>query len=279
MNSRGRAKERFVFGIPLIARAVAQEWERVETLVDLTLRSVLAQTDPEFEVLLVGHDRPACWESLTRRDPRFCFLQADWNPQEPSPRNDDAGIKKWHIKERVGESGGGLLMYLDADDLVDRHLVEIARAEIRPEHVGGVVDKGVIADFETWRAISLPEPRVYNGRFHELCGSSTIGRIEPDSPDAVRRDPHEALGSHHRWPERANEIGVELAKLPVWGAYLVNTSQNHSEAFGPFAEWRRTLNASVAREGSPLSPDMESRFGLRQDDRTSVRTGGRSSSG
>lgn len=262
-----------MFGIPLIARAVAEDWQRVETLADLTLRSVLAQTDPAFEVLLAGHDRPACWERLTQGDPRFRFLQADWTPEEPSPRNDDGGIKKWRIKEQVRQGGGGLLMYLDADDLLDRRLVETARAGIRPEHVGGVVDEGVIVDFVTWRAVSLPDPRVYDGRFHELCGSSTIGRVEPDSPDAVRRDPHEALGSHHRWPERAKEIGAELAKLPVSGAYLINTSQNHSEAYGPYAEWRSTLKASIAREGAPLSPELEVRFGLREAPSASATAG------
>ena len=255
-------RERFVFGVPLIAWAAATDWARVGALLELTLRSVLAQTDGEFELILAGHDRPDCWDRLTRGDPRFRFLQADWSPASPTARNDDAGMKKWRIKEQVQDSGGGLLMYLDADDLMDRRLVEMARAEIRPEHIGGVVGGGVIVDFATWRAAPLPDPAVYDGAFHELCGSSTIGRVEPESADPVRRDPHEALGSHHVWPERAAEIGVRLALLPVWGAYLVNTSQNHSETHGPHAEWRSRLNASVARQGQALGPELAARFGL-----------------
>lgn len=258
-----RCKERFVFGVPLIARAVAADWQRVGTLLKLTLRSVLAQSDAEYEVILAGHDRPECWERLAAGDPRFRFLQADWDPELPTARNDDAGMKKWRIKEEVQRSGGGLLMYLDADDLLDRRLVEIARAALAPEHVGAVVGGGVIVDFATWRAVPLPHPRIYEGPFHELCGSSTIGRIEPESRDPVRRDPHEALGSHHRWPQAAAEIGVQLAELPAWGAYLVNTSQNHSESHGPHADWRRELNAAVAREGEPLGPELKARFGLR----------------
>ena len=275
MTSRSSVVEPFFFGIPLIARNVAQDWERVEELLDLTLRSVLAQTDSDFTVVLAGHDRPACWAGLAKDDPRFLFLQADWNPEEPSARNDDGGIKKWRIKEHVQKRGGGLLMYLDADDLIDRRLVEMARAGIRPRQLGGVVGGGVMVDFETWRAVPLPHPQVYEGPFHELCGSSTIGRVEPDSPDPVRRDPHEALGSHHRWPERAREIGVDLAELPVWGAYLVNTSQNHSESYGPHAEWRRTANASIAREGRPFGPDLEIRFGLREADEAPADAGQR----
>lgn len=257
-----RRTERFVFGIPLIARAVASDWARIDELLGLTLTSVASQTDAEFEVVLAGHDRPDSWLRHADDDGRFRFLQSDWAPEEPTSRNDDGGMKKWRIKEYVQQTGGGLLMYLDADDLIDRSLVEIARAEIGPEHVGGVVADGVIVDFRTWRAAVLPDARVYDGPFHELCGSTTIGRVEPDSPEMVRQDPHEALGSHHVWPARSAELGVKLARLPAWGAYLVNTSQNHSETHGPYSEWRQELNAAIARFGEPFGPELAGRFGL-----------------
>lgn len=256
--------ERFVFGIPLVSRHAASDWDRVGTLLELTLRSVLAQTDGAFEVLLSGHDRPASWNRLTASDPRFRFLRADWSPEAPTAANDDSGMKKWRIREAVDRTGGGLLMYLDADDLVDRRLVAMARTMIGAEHVGGWVGEGVIVDYPTWRAVSLPDPRVYNGPFHELCGSSTVARIEPGSDDPSRRDPHAALGSHHLWPARAAELGVTLARLPVSGGYLVNTSQNHSESHGPFSEWRRALNAAVAAHGVPLAPDLARRFALEE---------------
>ena len=272
-GQRAATGERFVFGIPLIARAVASDWDRIDELLRLTLRSVAAQTDDDYEVVLAGHDRPESWLQHAEGDPRFRFLQSEWPPEEPTSRNDDGGMKRWRIKEYMQESGGGLLMYLDADDLIDRRLVEAARAGIRREHVGGIVGGGVIVDFGTWNAAVLPDARVYDGPFHELCGSTTVGRIEPDSPDPVRRDPHEALGSHHVWPARAGEIGVELAELPVWGAYLVNTSQNHSETHGPYAEWRRQLNSAIAEVGEPLSAELEARFGLAPADRRSARAG------
>ena len=260
--AKGARNERFVFGIPLIARSRAGDWQRVDELLDLTLRSVLAQTDGEFEVMLSGHDLPECWPRLTAGDRRFRFLRADWDPQAVTERNDDGGMKKWRIKEQVQQSGGGLLMYLDADDLVDRRLVKTARARIGPEHVGGVIGGGVIVDFATLRAAPLPDPRVYDGPFHELCGSSTIGRVEPDSREPLRRDPHEALGSHHLWLQNAAAAGVRLARLPVCGAYLVNTSVNHSELHGPHAGWRRSLNEAITREGQPFGPELAARFGL-----------------
>ena len=258
-------RESFFFGIPLIARSCAADWRRVGDLLELVLRSVLAQTDGGFTLFLAGHDAPESWIELTRGDPRFRFLKADWDPERPTSRNDDGGCKKWMIKERVHAAGGGLLMYLDADDLVDRRLVEVARARMRPEHVGAVVDGGIILDFSSLRAVRLPHREVYDGAFLELCGSSTIGRVEPASADPVRRDPHEALGSHHRWPEAAAETGVALARLPLRGAYLVNTAENHSELHGPFAEWRQALNAAVAREGTPMDRQTAAAFGIDLD--------------
>lgn len=255
-------REPFFFGVPLIAQSCAADWGRIGDLLELTLRSVLAQSHPDFTLLLAGHDAPDCWERLTNGDGRFRFLRAGWDPQAPTLANDDGGAKKSMILDEVRRAGGGLLMFLDADDLVDRRTVEVARATMRRDHVGAVVDSGIMLDFRTLCAMPLPRPGVYDGPFVELCGSSTVARIEPASPDPVRRDPHGVLGSHHVWPRAAAQAGIPLARLPVRGAYVVNTAQNHSETHGPFAGWRRDLNAAVAREGAPIDERTAARFGL-----------------
>ncbi|MFC6487621.1 hypothetical protein [Nitratireductor sp. GCM10026969] len=251
--------------MPLIARAAARDWNRVDALLELTLRSVLAQSDGTFELLLAGHDVPPSWNVLTRGDPRFRFLRADWPVDAPTTANDDGGCKKWMIKEAVREGGGGLMMYLDADDLVASYLVETARRLITPQRVGAVLDRGYVVDFGTLHAVELPDGRVFDGGFHRLCGSSTIARVEPASSDPMRFDPHETLGSHHLWPESAREAGVDLVRLPVPGAYFVNTDENHSELYGPFAEWRRTFNAAVRSMGVPLDGHVAARFGLTRE--------------
>ena len=255
-------RERFVFGVPLIARAAAEDWDRVAGLLELTLGSVLAQTDAYFELVLAGHDLPATWTALVAGDPRFRFLRAGWDPERPTGRNDDGGCKKWMISEHVRRGGGGLLMFLDADDLVDRRTVRTARRGIGRTQIGGVIGDGIVLDLATLRFVRLPDTRVYDGPFLELCGSSTIGRIEPQSPDPALRDPHATLGSHHRWPEAAAAMGARLAQLPLVGAYLVNTGQNHSEVHGPHAAWRRELTAAVQRVGKPIDRATAAALGL-----------------
>jgi hypothetical protein len=251
--------EPFTFGIALIPREAASNWSLVETLLDLTLTSVRAQTDPNFRIVMAGHDRPRAIAG----DPRVTFIDADWPAEpEPGPHNADGGRKKHAINEFVLARGGGLLMFLDADDWVDVRLVEAARAVIGPGQVGGLIETGFATDFQTLRAAALPHPGVFGGGFHRVCGSSAVARLSPELADPVCRDPWNVLRSHHQWVEVAREHGVELARLPVSGNYVINTSENHSQTHGPYAEWWRSVTKGVNREGSPLNDAFTARFGL-----------------
>lgn len=252
--------EPFVFGIPLIARAVAADWALVDRLLGLTLRSVLAQEDGDFRVVLAAHDRPDAWDTVAG-DARFELVRADWTPEPPNAPNDDGGRKKWLVKQRVREGGGGLLMFLDADDWVARDLVARARAAVTAGHVGGVVSDGVALDWQSRRVARFPLPGPFAGPFHALCGSSTVARVVPDGADELARDPHGVLGSHHQWPERAVELGVRLAAIETAGLYMIGTGQNHSEHQSPVADWRRGITEAVRAEGVPLDAATAARFG------------------
>ena len=247
----------FFFGIPLIARSAAGNWPRIDALLSLTLQSVLAQTDQDFRVLLAGHDMAPCWERLSRADKRLEFIEADWSPSEPTRANDDGGIKKCLIRERILAEGGGLLMFLDADDLVDRRTVEVSRSELGSGAVGGLVSHGVAIDASSGLALPLPDKAIFDGRFHELCGSSTVARLNSEEPYL-----HELLGSHHLWHKRAAEHDLPVKMLSLFGGYLVNSGENHSEKQGEFAAWRRQFANVVADKGRPLAPSERHRLGL-----------------
>ncbi|WP_174292432.1 glycosyltransferase [Sphingomonas bacterium] len=251
--------EPFYFGIPLIARAAAGDWQLVEHLFDLTLRSVMAQDDADFRVLLAGHDLPRAWSAVAD-DPRFTWLPADWAPEPPTAANDDGGRKKWLVRQRMRQAGGGLLMFLDADDWVARDLVRRAREQIGPQHLGGVVGAGFALDYRTGRVMRFPIAGAFEGDFHQLCGSSTVGRIAGEDHDR-HPDPHAVLGSHHEWVEAAARTGTALARLDVTGMYLVGTGENHSEAAGPFARWRCGITEAVRSHGVRLDDGLAAHFG------------------
>lgn len=248
----------FTFGIPLLPRACAGDWSRIETLLDLTLRSVLAQTDADFRVLIAGHDRP---EQLPD-DPRIQFLQAEWPAEGVRSDNLDRGRKTQMINCNVRDTEGGLLMLLDADDWVDRALVEASRATISPDQVGGLIDAGFAVDFRSLRAAPIPHPHIFDQPFHRICGSSSVLKIEPGNSTPLHADPYSILHEHYRLPEAAAAHHGKLASLPVLGAYLINTSENHSETHGPFVDWRRVFTDAVNRWGEPLNQSLAGQFGL-----------------
>jgi hypothetical protein len=249
----------FTFGIALMPRLLARDWALIEALLDLTLASLRAQTDPDFRVIIAGHDRP---RTAMDNDPRLSFLPVDWPVQATGPHNDDSGRKKHVLNDRVLAQGGGLFMLVDADDWVDRGTVAAARAGIGPEEVGGLIEAGAILDFQTRRIAPLPHPNIFAGEFHRLCGTSTVACLRPDAAVPIRRDPFSTLRSHHQWLEVAREHGVRLARLPVAAAYLINTSENHSDLHGPHLDWRRTLMAAVNLQGLDLDDALTARFGL-----------------
>lgn len=250
--------EPFTFGIALLPRASAQDWQLVEGLFGLACASLAAQTDQEFRVLVAGHNRPRTLPD----DPRMRFVPADWPVEAPGPHNGDGGRKKDLLSDLVLDAGGGLFMALDADDLVDARLVETARRCMGAHADGGLVGAGFAVDFRRLRGSPLPLRGMPGLEFHHVCGASTVARLRPELADPRRRNAFRLLRSHHEWVEAAAEHGASLVRLPVAGAYVVNTSENHSELHGPHAAWRRAFVSRLGRCGSVLDQDFASRFGL-----------------
>ena len=248
--------ERFTFGIPLIARTAANHWQIVEALLELTLLSVRAQTDQDFRVIIAGHDRPRFASNLA-----FDFIEATWAPEAVRADNLDSGRKKTAISQKVAEDGGGLLMFLDADDWADRRLVETARRTIEPHHVGGIITSGCAVDIRGLKSVPVPGD-LFEQDFHRLCGSSIVARLDPAATSPVRRNPLGPMHEHYRWIEACRENQVEWRNLDVLGSYTINTAANHSEQYGHFSNWRREFTSLVARDGQPLRRGFLAGFGL-----------------
>lgn len=253
-------EEPFTFGIAVMARATARDWARVRRLLALTVRSARAASDRDTRVLVAGHEpAEADVESLV----------ADW----PAPgrrdfqaQMDDAGRKQRLVQARVLEAGGGLLMLLDADDWVETGFVSAARAAVRPDRVGGVVERGALVDARTRRAATAPDPRIFDGPFHRMCGSSGVFRLRPEAADPFRRNPLRELRVHSRWAEEARARGAELAPIAAEAAYLVNTGENNSETIGPHAGWKVGVVNEVNRLGRAMDAADAARWGLSLSD-------------
>lgn len=149
------------------ARALAHDWAYHVRLLDRTVASLLAQTDPNIRVVVVGHDRP----EMASADPRIHFIGVDI----PLPKRDfddmttDKGLKiaigaDWAIAQ-----GCQFVMFADADDLVSRRLAAFALQ--RPEANGWYIKEGYSHQYG--------QPWVTRSRNHDqTCGTCAIVRAD-----------------------------------------------------------------------------------------------------
>lgn len=249
----------FVFGIPLVSRKIASDWSNVIFLLGNTLRSILAQSDPDFRILIAGNEQPDIPEL---GDPRVEFLVC------PSPEKStltkkemmwDKGSKKERLGKRLRQLGGGFLMLVDADDLVHRDVVSHARKSTH----GCIARMGYSLDVRRSAIFDLP---ALTGRpFDQTCGTCAVVRFSvedlpaPDSDWQASSDLYFyrlSFASHRKWAKVAVEHQRPLADFPFPAtAYIVNHSSNWSEvdlAARPrnplrwFAHWKRIRSARVS---------------------------------
>lgn len=103
------------------ALALARDWEHHVWLLERTVESMLAQTNPDVVVVVACHDIP---ESHLARNPRVHFLPVKFSP--PARDNDDMCVDKV-LKLSVGanwavDQGCDYLMFNDGDDLVSNRI-------------------------------------------------------------------------------------------------------------------------------------------------------------
>lgn len=129
-----------LFIIPLKSKQVSVDWPIVCQLFSNTLESIYNQTDPDFKIIAVGHEIP---EPKHQRDDRLSFVSVDYPP--PPPNNyglgmDDKWMKLRHAMVKARALQPDFIMFVDADDLVSRHLV--AHTQSHPGSNGWIIRNG-----------------------------------------------------------------------------------------------------------------------------------------
>ncbi len=214
----------------------AENYQRVEALLQGTLDSIGSQLDRRFRIVVVGNAAPsfampahAEFEAVDFPAPAF----------RGSARDDRAGLLRDKgsklavallVTKRHGDTSH--VMVVDADDYVSNRIAGWVNA--RPDAPGWYVDHGFMLSARD--GVIRPVDR-----FNERCGTSLIMRhdllplpdIEPTaSQDAVVEalgafTVDELLGSHRVAVAHLGDRGTVLEPLPFAGAvYVVGTGQN-----------------------------------------------------
>lgn len=237
---------RFYFCIPLRSRASTKDWPRIVRLLGDTLRSVFAQTDKRFEVILACQDVPDLPELA---DPRVTVLTTE----APTPTTFEEGMRDKGRKKRmmgveVGRRGGGYIMLVDADDLVSNRLVEHVLKD--DNRRGYLIRDGYMLDTDRRLAKSLPD-------FDQRCGSCAVFYLRrEDLPTSVGDDSptfFAQIRSHMEWRQHmaTGERALDSFPFPA-SVYVVNYGDNASLALRSmkFSNFHYRFDALIARIAS-----------------------------
>ena len=217
------------FCIPLIAKSRAGDWASICRHLAATIGSIYAQTDRNWRIIVVGDDLPSLTAKL---DERYTFIRmvGSGNLSDLAGMNRDAGHKRYIAETEVAARGGGFVMQTDADDLIERTLVDFVRRNNHP--FGYVIGRGIVFDFARQRAAAVPFTAGPDIVFDQFCATCCVVRLPAGSAGAGR-DAQMLVAmlwtGHDQLRETFYLAGRPLMPIPFpAAAYLRFTGQNTS---------------------------------------------------
>jgi hypothetical protein len=230
-------------------------YDRVEDLLQATLRSVARQSSEDYVIIIVGNKRPDF--DLPQH---AHFVEVDFPP--PAPPTGAQTAREPFVWDKGTKLGVGLIaarqfspthiMSFDADDFVHRDLA--ATVHRSPKHNGWVVDNG-------WMYSRARNSYVSQRQFNRACGTSFIIPIGaygvPDHLDIFATQEQIAMafgermsaimGAHRDADAWYRANGRNLESFPYRAAvYHVDTGENHSGK--TLAGFARPLSAKIRRD-------------------------------
>ncbi|WP_375324232.1 hypothetical protein [Flagellimonas sp. GZD32] len=212
------------FVIPLKSKTVSNNWVVFSKIFERTLKSICNQTEENFQVVVVHHEKP----ELSFTDERITFLPADFDPPRLGGDQDLNYCLKNQDKSRKILMGTYLnlkeepshIMVVDSDDLISN---KIARYVNNNNHnkLGWFISKGYF--YREGKKFAFYKKKDFN----LLCGSCLIlGRDHVEKvivPNPVK--PKYPLDYYNHKTVIIN--GKRLEELPFAGAiYSMANSEN-----------------------------------------------------
>ena len=216
-------RTRFIFAISFIPRAVCSNWETAQANLRRTIRSIRGMSRDDYGIVIACHDLP----DLAGMDGHDLeLLQAPFPIETDLMRRGADKIRKrrligsW-VRERLGEDGA-YVMFLDADDLVHRDLVDhVLRDDNRRSYIA---EAGYIFDSTT----GLLEQRLT--RFYTTCGSCFVCWFDHDDLPLSFEDAdclYSQFDLHREFKEMAARLGRASEPLPFPAVvYLANHEES-----------------------------------------------------
>jgi hypothetical protein len=264
--SRWRSDPRLLaFAVPLIAKRRATDWDRVVSDLQMTVASLLNQTDPNFRILIGAGDD---LRGLLPRDRRIEIIKVEEGaaPAEAGRQQRghfDAGHKKSVLTGHGARHGARFIMYMDADDLSNR-LVEIVRSIDHP--FGYILRRGFVMNCRTGLVLDCPSDHIAGVEgFDQFCGSSIVITY----PQTSRNDPYWHLRIMSAGHQNARSAMIRSGSPAIdlheeLAIYRLNTGINasqHGDNDKSLLDWHDGTMQNINMFGYRLDGERMQEFG------------------
>jgi len=210
-----------LFCVPVKGKAVSNDWNQVNRNLNLTLQSLLDQTDRRWRAIVCCQDQPDL-----PGDPRIAYLAY---PVAAERGKMDKRLKHNAMYEHHSRREGwdGYVFNLDADDIVHPGLVEHFLTD--RSRSGYILPRGYLYDVGADSLGSLQPPsllRPWAKQFYRACGSCSAVRVDlRDGPAFLRL--LTSRGKHRHQKRLLEAFGVALEDVDFPAAvYVVNHGDN-----------------------------------------------------
>lgn len=206
-----------IFCIPLISKKLAVSWEGVVDNLNNTIRSIMGQSNGNFEVAICHNEKPEIdfWS-----DSRVKSIPAEFpGNTDLMQSNTDKRDKLRHIASMYRDGGERYFMLLDADDLVHRRLCEYVLTD--DNRRGYAITKGFSLDASDGRLYQI------DSKFEQYCASCFIGYFKTadlptDHADLEARFSIILSTKHRSWHQKASQLGQPVDPVDFYSVvYLV----------------------------------------------------------
>ena len=207
-----------VFIIPVKSALISPSWDKFSMLFERCLRSVCQQTDQDFKVVVVCHEKP----NVNFEHPNVHYIHVDFPVPTPeatdeftglhSPKEADKSRKILAGLEYCGQFNPSHVMVVDADDCINNKIVSFVKSH--PDVDGWYSKMGYV-----YREGSKVIFKKLD-KFSSLCGTSVIVK-----PQFIKGIITPEL--HFKHPVTTLSNGVRLKPLPFPAAVYTINGENY----------------------------------------------------
>jgi hypothetical protein len=152
------------FVVPLKSKQLSTSWSSISKLFERSVKSICNQTSPEFQVIVVCHEKP----EIEFDHPRLTYIEVEFPVPAPDlkSKNLDRERKVLQGITKAQQLNASHIMIVDADDCISKHIAEFVQNNAQSD--GWFMTQGYIYENGS-RFIRLQKEG-----FNHYCGTCNI---------------------------------------------------------------------------------------------------------